>query len=130
MPLPDMGLIPQQEELNLPVNQALALFIKSIRKICKRLMDIQKSALEAELPPPPTANLTGDQRTIKAAETLEKMKPVQVTINDELQEAGNEVTRELREKQREMINSLDLSKYVSGFRREGRHGFLNHQRVG
>ena len=75
-------------------------------------MDIQKSALEAELPPALTASGTEDQRTLKAAETLEKMKPVEVTIDDELREAGNEVTRELREKQREMINSLDLSKYV------------------
>lgn len=101
-----------EEELSLPVSQALALFVKSIRKISKRLMDIQKSAFEAELPPPPTANGTEDQRTIKAAETLEKMKPVEVTIDDELREAGNEVTRGLREKQREMINSLDLSKYA------------------
>lgn len=73
-------------------------------------MDIQKSAFETELPPPPTTNGSEDQRTIKATETLEKMKPVEVTIDDELHEAGNEVTRELREKQREMINSLDLSK--------------------
>lgn len=83
------------------------------------MIDVQKSALEAELPPPPpTANGNGneDQRTIKAAETLEKMKkPVEVTIDDELREAGSEVTRELREKQREIINSLDLSKCVSSF---------------
>ena len=106
-------MTPPQEELNLPVNQALALFVKSIRKISRRLVDIRKSALEAELPSAPTTNGTGDQRTLKAAEALEKMKPVEVTIDDELREAGNEVTRELREKQREMINSLDLSKYVS-----------------
>ena len=94
------------------MNQTLALFAKSIRKISKRLTDIQKSALEAELPSAPTLDGTGDQRTLKAAEALEKMKPVEITIDDELREAGNEVTRELREKQREMINSLDLSKYV------------------
>jgi len=105
--------------LNLPVNQALALFVKSIRKISKRLMDIRKLALEAELPPPPIANGTGDQRTLKAAGALEKMKPLEVTIDDELREAGNEVTRELREKQKEMINSLDLSKCVSRFGRQG-----------
>jgi hypothetical protein len=114
-----MRLTSPQEELNLPVSQALALFVKSIRKICKRLMDIQKSVFEAELPPPTTANVTGDQRTIKAAEALGKMKPVEITITDELREAGNEVTRELREKQREMINSLDLSKYVPSLKREG-----------
>lgn len=102
-----------QEELNLPVNQALALFVKSIRKISKRLVDIRKSALEVELPSAPTADGTGDRRAVTAAEALEKMKPVDVTIEDELREAGNEVTRELREKQREIINSLDLSKYVS-----------------
>lgn len=55
---------------------------------------------------------TGDPRSLKAAEALEKMKPVDVTIEDELREAGDKVTSELREKQREMINSLDLSKYV------------------
>ena len=82
-------------------------------------MDIQKSALEAELPSAPTADGTGDRRSVKAAEALEKMKPVDVTIEDELREAGNEVTRELREKQRDMVNSLDLSKYVS---RSGRQG--------
>ena len=106
-----------QEELSLPVSQALALFVKLIRKICKRLVDIQKSALEAELPPPPTTSGTEDQRSIKAAEALDKMKSLEITIDDELREAGNEVTRELREKQREMISSLDLSKYVSSLRR-------------
>ena len=75
-------------------------------------MDVRKSDLEAELPQAPTVDGTEDRRTLKAAEALEKMKPVDVTIDDELREAGNEVTRELREKQREMINSLDLSKYV------------------
>lgn len=105
--------------MDLPVNQALALFVKSIRKIGKRLMDIQKSALEAELPSAPTADGTGDRRSVKAAEVLEKMKPVDVTIEDELREAGNEITRELREKQREMVNSLDLSKYVLCSGRQG-----------
>lgn len=112
-------LTPSQEELNIPVNQALALFVKSIRKISKRLMDIQKSAFEAELPPAPAVDGTGDRRTLKVAEALEKMKPVEVTIDDELREAGSEVARELREKQREMINSLDLSQYVSNFGRRG-----------
>lgn len=117
-PLPATRLTLAQEELGLPVNQALALFVKSIRKVNKRLTDVQKSALESELPQPPTMDDgAGDPRSLKAAETLEKMKPVDITIEDELREAGDKVTRELREKQREMINSLDLSKYVlhSGF---------------
>ena len=125
-----MQLTRSQEELNLPVNQALALFVKSIRKITKRLVDIRKSALEAELQPARTTDETRDERTLTAAEALEKMKPVEITIDDELRDAGNEVTRELREKQREMINSLDLSKCVSCF---GPHRVLNDplkQRIG
>ena len=48
------------------------------------------------------------------------MKPVEIAIDDELREASNEVTHELREnKQREMVNSLDLSKCVQGFKRQG-----------
>lgn len=37
-------------------------------------------------------------------------KPVETTVEDELNEAGDEATKALREKQREMIDSLDLNK--------------------
>lgn len=37
-------------------------------------------------------------------------RPVETSLEDELKEAGSEATRALREKQRQMIDSLDLSK--------------------
>jgi len=37
-------------------------------------------------------------------------KPIEQTVDEELAEAGDEVTKKMREMQREMINSLDLSK--------------------
>lgn len=37
-------------------------------------------------------------------------KPVEITLEDELNEAGDKVTSAMREKQREMIDSLDLKK--------------------
>ena len=37
-------------------------------------------------------------------------KPVETSLEDELKEAGDEATRALREKQRQMIDALDLSK--------------------
>lgn len=37
-------------------------------------------------------------------------KPVEVSVDAELKEAGDEVTKRMREMQREMIDSLDLSK--------------------
>jgi N-acetyltransferase 10 len=81
------------------VNQALALFVKVIKKISKKLMDIQKAAISKDLPAPPAPAQTegGD------------WKPVEVRLDDELKEAGDEVTRGLLEKQREMISALDLS---------------------
>jgi Possible tRNA binding domain len=37
--------------------------------------------------------------------------PLEQNLDDEMEEAGNEVVSALKEKQRELINSLDLSKY-------------------
>lgn len=71
-------------------------------------MDIQKAAIDAELPEAPVPASTSNT----AGET-QKWKPVEGNIDDELKEAGDEVTRGLREKQREIIDSLDLTQCVS-----------------
>jgi len=110
-----------ETELQLPVSQALALFTKVIRKISKRLLDIQKAAVSASIPEPlsltrqPAAD--GDDAvggiTITAkGQSATDWKPVGTSLRDELKEAGDEVTKQLREKQREMIDALDLSKYA------------------
>lgn len=85
----------------------MALFVKVIRKISKKLVDIQKAAIDADLPaaPIPDSNANTTNQT-------QKWKPVEANLEDELQEAGDEVTRGLREKQREVIDSLDLTQYV------------------
>ncbi|KAF8738729.1 RNA cytidine acetyltransferase 1, partial [Rhizoctonia solani] len=94
----------EQVEANIPVNQALALFVKAIRKICARLQNLHKESLGADIPSQPS------QPPAKADGT--DWKPLAQTVEEELQEAGNEVTRELKAKQREMIDALDLSKYA------------------
>ncbi|CAE7224675.1 unnamed protein product [Rhizoctonia solani] len=93
-----------EAELDIPVNQALALFVKAIRKICTRLQNLHKEALGADIPTQPAQLPTKSDGT--------DWKPLAQTVEEELQEAGNEVTRDLREKQREMIDALDLSKYA------------------
>ncbi|KAG1727820.1 GNAT acetyltransferase 2-domain-containing protein [Suillus lakei] len=95
-------------ELSLPVSQALALFVKVIRKITKHLVDIQKASIGADIPlaPPTTISRVGD------GDGSTQWKPVETNVEDELNEAGDEATQALREKQREMIDSLDLSKYA------------------
>ncbi|KAL0578886.1 N-acetyltransferase 10 [Marasmius crinis-equi] len=93
-----------ETELSLPVSQTLALLVKVIRKISKRLMEIQRESVVLSTDAP------------KSAPEANKpdWKPVAVSIEDELEEAGEKEKedRETRERQREMINSLDLRKYA------------------
>ena len=103
-PSPGVGYIltwVTQVELQVPVSQALALFVKVIRKISKRLLDIQKEVIGASIPEGPSA---------KEGEIGTDWKPVEISVEEELNEAGNEVTKVLRERQRAMIDSLDLTK--------------------
>ncbi|PSS34190.1 hypothetical protein PHLCEN_2v1757, partial [Hermanssonia centrifuga] len=95
-----------EAELQLPVNQALALFGKLIRKLCKKLQDIQKAAISATIPEAPSRRAleNGEGQDTPATD----WKPVETSLEDELKEAGNEQTKLLREKQRQMIDSLDL----------------------
>ncbi|KAH9933175.1 GNAT acetyltransferase 2-domain-containing protein [Epithele typhae] len=95
-----------ENELQLPVSQALALFVKVIKKLSKKLQDVQKAAISATLPaPPPTERTTEDGERAT-------FKPLATALEDELEEAGDEAERAMREKQRAMIDALDLSKYA------------------
>ncbi|KAF8200392.1 GNAT acetyltransferase 2-domain-containing protein [Pholiota molesta] len=103
-----------ETELNLPVSQALALFGKLIRKISKRLIDIRKAAISAELPEPKftSASLVGSTRL--EGDALIGGDNAAANMEAELEQAGNEVTSAMRERQKEMLASLDLSKYAIG----------------
>ncbi|OSD07469.1 DUF699-domain-containing protein [Trametes coccinea BRFM310] len=98
-----------ESELQLPVSQALALFVKVIKKISKRLLDVQKAAISATIP---------DERAQAAVARTDasgaqaEWKPLETSLEDELAEAGDEAARAMREKQRAMIDALDLSKYA------------------
>ncbi|ESK96679.1 nucleolar atpase [Moniliophthora roreri MCA 2997] len=95
-----------ETELNLPVNQVLALLVKVVRKISKQLSDIVRSDLEKELPAPPLA--TQESRIV-----LGSGKQTQ-SLEEELEEAAEEdrEEKEKKERQREMIGALDLRKYA------------------
>lgn len=91
-----------------------------IKKISKRLVDIQKAAISAELPLPHVETVTSrvideeeeevDDEEVKEKEKEKKWKSVSAALEDELNEAGDKETRVLKEKQREMIDALDLRK--------------------
>jgi N-acetyltransferase 10 len=89
----------------LPVSQALALFVKLIRKISGNLQEIQKAAISATIPAR-VPSQDGASTTISLVVDAERGLK---TMEAELETAGDEVTATLREKQRAMIDSLNLS---------------------
>ena len=93
-----------QTELQLSVGQPLVLLIKVVREI-RQAVDrytIGESVPEAAVAP---ASRVAGERNAKTDWT-----PVRISLDDVLTEASNDVTDALREKQRQMINSLDLSR--------------------
>lgn len=92
-----------QTELQLPVSQNLALLAKIIRKITKRLIEIRKAEISSEmlLPSPAIPKLR--------VENFANETTMTATIEKGLDEAGNDA---LRERQKELLSSLDLSKFV------------------
>jgi N-acetyltransferase 10 len=96
-----------QAELQLPVSQALALFVKLIRKISGNLQEIQRAAVSATIPAPAQASQGGTGATMSQVTDAEHgLKNMEA----ELDAAGDEATTALHEKQRAMIDSLDLSR--------------------
>lgn len=98
-------------ELNLPVNQTLAMFAKIVRKVTTAFRALLTEAIDAAMPHQKdhaVAELDGDDD-----ESEEKQfKALDQSLEDDLKEAGDEVMSELKQKQRELIDSLDLSRYA------------------
>jgi N-acetyltransferase 10 len=94
------GIDDLEKEFSLPSGQVLAMFIKIVKKTSTAFRDIEKAAVEKDIPRDPTEN--GDRSV------LEKFVPLEKDLEEDLEEAGNEAVSALREKQRELINSLDL----------------------
>lgn len=96
-----------EKELSLPAAQVLAMFIKTIKKFSNAFREIEKAAVEKELPAerrqPANGDVNGD-----------KFVPLERDLEEEIEEAGDQVVSALKEKQRELINSLDLERYALG----------------
>jgi N-acetyltransferase 10 len=99
------GIDDMEKELSLPSGQVMAMFIKIIKKVSTAFREIEKAALEKEIPHEPQNN--GD-----FGDVVKTFVPLEQELDDEMEEAGNEVVSALKEKQRELINALDLQKYV------------------
>ncbi|GAA5924899.1 hypothetical protein JCM1841_005362 [Sporobolomyces salmonicolor] len=105
-----------ETELQLPVAQTLALFVKTIRKLTRSLQEVLKADVARTLPSEAEvaasrllpAPVGGGASGVATAESSEQ------ALAKELEAEGNEVIKQLREQQREVIDSLDLKQYAIG----------------
>lgn len=77
------------------------MLVKVARKIGKRLIEIQKEGIESQMVPLPTPSEIVTERLIV---------PRRVEANEEVPEVELDEDKEGRERQRQLIDSLDLSK--------------------
>jgi N-acetyltransferase 10 len=102
-----------ESELTLPSSQLLAMFIKIMRKMSSHFSSLVSGQIEASLPKQEigvsreNANSALDDEIID-----EKFKPLEIGLDEELEEGGDEAMKELRAKQRELIDALPLGQYV------------------
>ncbi|CEG79557.1 Putative tRNA(Met) cytidine acetyltransferase [Rhizopus microsporus] len=102
-----------QKELSLASNQVLALFVKIVKKFSQYFTKVEEKAIEASVPKP-SKKETSDESGKRDIADEEAWQPLAEDVDEDLEKAGNEVLDELKSKQRELIDSLDLSKYAIG----------------
>ncbi|KAJ2958713.1 hypothetical protein NQZ79_g5745 [Umbelopsis isabellina] len=112
-----------EKELNLPSSQILALFIKAVRKISTHFKQIESRAIEeaSALPAKRIHDDDEDEEEEEAKtngkrdiEDADSWRAVKEDLDEDLEAAGQQAIAGLKDKQRDIINSLDLKKYAIG----------------
>ena len=105
------------KDLEIPVSQILALLGKSIRKASGYLNSIVEKGIETEIKENDdkakiqmAQKYKGDEKASKDVDDEEAWDPLSKSLNDDLDEAGNEELKNYESKQLEALNNLDLSK--------------------
>jgi N-acetyltransferase 10 len=99
-----------EQELSLPSSQLLAMFIKIMRKLSAHFSTLVSGAIEAEMPERETIGVSrADASGAFDDEVVDnQFVPLEAGLEEELEEGGDEALKELREKQRELIDALPL----------------------
>ncbi|KAJ9301834.1 hypothetical protein DTO271G3_700 [Paecilomyces variotii] len=100
-----------EKELSLPSSQILAMFVKIIRKVSMHFRSLVEGAVAETLP----AENVATERDANGAHDDEvvddRFRPLDMDLNEELREGGQEIDKELKEKQRALIDALPLDQY-------------------
>lgn len=99
-----------ESELSVPSSQLLAMFIKIMRKMSSHFSYLVTGAIEAELPQREAIGVSIEDASAAHGDQVvdEKFLPLEMSLEDELDEGGDEAMKALREKQRELIDALPL----------------------
>ncbi|KAK2765367.1 killer toxin resistant protein [Arachnomyces sp. PD_36] len=101
-----------EKEINVPASQLLAMFIKIIRKISTHFRTLVEGAVAETLPAPESRVAPQDATGVHDDEIIDqRFKPLDEGLDDELREGGQEINKEMREKQRALIDALPLDQY-------------------
>ncbi|MCJ1228409.1 killer toxin resistant protein [Toensbergia leucococca] len=93
-----------EKELGLPASQLLAMFVKIVRKVSSHFRSLVEGAVAEMMPSSvPTREVEEEEDG--------RFVPLQMGLDEELKEGGDEVDRGLKEKQRALIDALPLDKY-------------------
>lgn len=96
-------------ELNLPASQSMAMFSKIVRKFSTYFRNVLSKDIGSSMPvieEDSIRDMNGEEVTRYDVEEAEK------AMARDLDEAGDEAVSELKMKQRELINALNLDKYA------------------
>lgn len=98
-----------EKELGLAVSQLLAMFVKIVRKMSGHFRGLVEGAITESMPPPMNGRSKDDGDMEVDAETkMSRFAPLERGLDEELREGGEQVDRELKEKQRALIDALPL----------------------
>ena len=94
-----------ERELGISATQILALFNKAIRKISKYMRGLQEKEIKTAI----EGDMSGKKKeTVNAAKNLKSLKK---PLSHELTEAGNQVNQKMKEKQKKLLESLNLEQF-------------------
>lgn len=102
-----------EKELNLASSQLLAMFLKIVRKASTHFRALIEGAVADSLPAEQVPVVNQDSAGAHDDVPDERFKPLDTGLHEELEEGGQQVDGELREKQRALIDALPLERYAT-----------------
>lgn len=99
-----------EKELSVAASQLMAMFMKIIRKISTHFRSLLEGAVAKNLPSVAAGVSRKDATGVHDDEVVDdRFRPLEVGLEEELKQGGEEATSELKEKQRALIDALPLN---------------------